>query len=109
MWKEYKALISLIVLIVPATAGAIWHFAPVSYADKILAKTEANTVQIAMMSESQQLKWMQSELNEDERRCVEKKTDEWLCSEKKKDQYDMMILDINILRLKLGLDPLEGD
>ena len=99
-WKEYKVLIGLCIFLITSTAAAIWHFAPMTLA-------QANQEQIAMMSESQQLKWMQSEFYEERRDCVEKKTDEWQCSEDRRMEYRNMLLDINILRLKLGLESLD--
>ena len=102
MWKEYKALIGLVIVLIPATVLATLYFAPRTYAEE--------TRQIVMQfTDSQQLKWMQSELTEFEWNCMDKKTDEWICSEKKRVKYDTMILDTNILRLKLGLDPLETE
>ena len=97
--KLIHALIGLLVLVSVTTAGTVLWFTPKTYA-------EDTREMVVMMSESQQLKWLMGEKREFELVCTDKITDEWVCSESKKERYDGLLLDIQMLRLKLGL-PIE--
>ena len=95
--KEYKELAWLI----GAVAGVALFFTPMSYAKK-------TREMVVMFTDAQQLKWMTADRRDWERDCTDKKTDEWLCSDSKRDTYDTLKLNIELLRIKLGL-PAEGE
>lgn len=94
--KPIHIALLIIVLIVGATYKAITYFAPMAFAEE----TEHR---VAMMEQSQKLQWLESEKAEFELICTNKLTDEWVCSDKKRERYDWLVMQIQLLRVKLGL------
>lgn len=97
MVSNWKTLATLVVFIVTATAGAIWHFAPMDLA-------LANQEKIAMMDQKGQLEVWEDRRYEMEERCVDPRTDEWLCTLAARGKYDHILREIKLLEKQLGLE-----
>lgn len=93
-----KLYISIIIMVVGATTTAIWHFAPMDLA-------LANQEKIAMLDAKGELSVWEDRKWELWDKCVDPKTDKWICSDDTKRKYDKILLEIELLRKKLGLDP----
>jgi len=96
MWKQYKALVGLIILIVPAVAGAIWWFTPLSYAE------ETRQMVIQMKAQDELSMWY-DRLFEVESQCVNFKTEKWLCSQDRHQKYEKVKVKIKVLEEQLGI------
>jgi len=84
-WKEYKALIALVALIVSATAGAIIYFTPMAFAEYTRQMIERHELK-------EQLFYVENRIWEIERTCTNLATEEWKCSDQRlKEQYDLRI------------------
>ena len=98
--SKTKTLISAGILLVTATAGAIWHFAPMDLA-------LANQEKIAMMDAKDRLEVWEDRLYELEDRCVDKRTDEWLCSISQRAKHSHIKREIKLLEKELGIEEKE--
>jgi len=97
MWREYKALVGLILVIVPATVAAIIYFTPMGYAEK----TRELVVEISL---KEQLNYYQDRVWELEKACTDLRVEgSWFCSDEKKHDYEQYLIEIEILKAKLGV------
>ena len=97
MWKEYRVLVGLVISIVVATTGAVLYFTPMGYAEK----TRDMIVEISL---KEQLNYYQDRLWELEKACTDLQVEgSWFCSPEKKHSYEQYLIEIEILKAKLGI------
>jgi hypothetical protein len=95
-FKPIHVLLLIIVLSVSGTWGALKTFAERPYAEK-------TRDMVVEMDDKGELKYWQSREWEIRKHCMNLKTKEWLCSDDDWDEYDGILVEILLLKDKLGI------
>ena len=96
MVKPFHVLVTLVILVSSATAGVIWKFTPITYAEE----TRQMVVEI---DDKGELKYWNSRRWEMKKACMDLRTQEWLCSDEDEIDYESILIEIKLLEEKLGI------
>lgn len=90
--KQFKELAGLVAVI----AAAILWFTPMSYSKE----TREMVVEMGLKD---QLNYFERKAWEFKKECTNLKTGEWLCSDEDKIEYEGVLIEIKLLKKKLGV------
>ena len=99
--KPFHVLVTLVVLVATTTAAAVLFMTPMTYAKE----TRQMVVELDL---KEQLYYYQKVARETRRECMDLRTKEWLCSDEDFGEYESMLLEIQLLKAKLGIDKIGG-
>jgi len=94
--KPLQIIIATAVLLVSSTVGAIVYFTPMGYAEV----TRQMVVELDLKG---QLSYYEQQAWEYRKNCMNMQTQQWLCSPDDRFMYDKILIEIEILKNKLGI------
>ena len=94
--KPIQIILSAVILLISSTVGAIVYFTPMGYAET----TRQMVVELDLKG---QLSYYEQQAWEYRKNCMDMKTGTWLCTPDDRFMYDKILIEIEILKNKLGI------